>query len=206
VGDLGGFEDLFGFSDFFSQIFGGMGGASTRTATGRRRASVRPQTSSYEQPVTISLREAYHGAERVLQTENQRLNVKIPAGARPGTKVRIAGAGPGGNDIYLLIDVEKDPHYERKDDDLYTEEVIDMFTALLGGQARVNTLSGDVILTIPAGTQPGQTFRLAGRGMPRLRDPQAHGDLLVKVKVVLPRLMTEQQKALVEQLRKLNPL
>lgn len=201
--EVGSFEDLeslFGFSDFFSQIFGGMAGNPTRNT--RRRTSVPPQQQIYEQPVKITLREAYQGTERVLQVDNRRLTVKIPAGSQTGTKVRMAGVGPGGSDIYLVIDVESDERFERKGDDLHTEVVIDLYTALLGGQVRVPTLSGDVYLTIPSGTQPGQTFRLAGKGMPNLHDPKMHGDMMVKVKVTLPRNLSDQQKALIEQLRK----
>ncbi len=200
VGDL---NDLFGggFSDFFTRIFGGMGGfggASTQAQTRRRTA--RPQ---YEQPVTISVQEAYHGAERVLQIDGRRLTVKIPPGAHTGTKVRMAKASPDGGDIYLNVEVAPDAHYELKGTDIYTDVTIDLYTAVLGGQARVPTLSGDVVLTIPAGTQPGQTFRLASRGLPHLNDPQTHGDLFARIKVNLPRQLTPKQRELFERLRDL---
>jgi curved DNA-binding protein len=204
-------ESLFnngGFSDFFTQIFGGMGGfggTTGRTTTGtRRRTAQRTRPEPYEQPTTITLAEAYHGAERVVQIGERRLTVKIPAGATQGTKVRMAGVGPDGNDLYLVIDLLPDNQFERKGDDLYTDVTIDLYTALLGGQARVVTPAGDVVLTIPGGTQPGQSFRLAGRGMPHLRDSQTQGDLYARIKVALPRQLTAQQKALFEQLRKLS--
>ena len=82
------------------------------------------------------------------------------------------------------------------------EVPVDLYTAILGGEVKVNTLSGDVVLTIPPGTQPGQTFRLEGRGMPKLKRPDQRGDLLVKVKVQIPRQLTEEQRALVEELAK----
>jgi curved DNA-binding protein len=113
----------------------------------------------------------------------------------------MAGVGPGSADIYLVIDIAPDSVFERKGDDLFTDVTIDLYTAVLGGQANVATPAGDVILTIPAGTQPGQTFRLAQRGMPVLRDAQAHGDLLARVKVTLPKKLTPKQKAIFEQLR-----
>ncbi|MGB9799988.1 MAG: DnaJ C-terminal domain-containing protein [Thermanaerothrix sp.] len=196
------FGDLGGFSDFFSAIFGGMPGTTTRTA-GRR---TRQTTPAVEQPVQITLEEAYRGTTRLIQVDGRRLEGKIPPGARTGTKVRLAGQGPIGpngqrSDLYLVIEVLPDPRFERKDDDLYTEVTIDLYTAVLGGQVTVPTLGGDVILTIPPGTQPGQVFRLSGRGMPNLRNPQKHGDLYVKVKVELPRHLTPQQRALFEQLR-----
>ncbi len=199
-------EDMFGggFSDFFTQIFGNMGGMGNPTAAGtRRRTTVRQQPQTYEQPVTISLLEAYQGAERTVQIGERRLTVKVPAGATKGTKVRMGGVGPGNSDIYLVVDVAPNSIYERKGDDLYTEVTVDLYTALLGGQARVPTPVGDVVLTIPEGTQPGQSMRLSGRGMPQLRDPKKHGDLYAKMKVTLPRQLTSEQKKLFEQLRKL---
>ena len=199
-------EDLFGsggFSDFFSSIFGGMG--QTRTST--RREPRRPQ--AYEQPVTISFDEALRGTERVLQLDDRRLEVKIPAGAKTGTKVRVAGAGPAGpngqhSDIYLVIDVTPDQRFERKGNDLYGETVVDLYTAVLGGEVNVNTPGGNVVLTIPAGTQPGQMIRLAGRGMPVLREANKFGDMYVRVKVQLPRKLNDEQRALFEKLAQLK--
>ena len=200
-------DDIFGgpggFSDFFSSIFGGMGGEPQRQSGRRAR-----QPASYEQPVEISLEEAYHGASRILQLENRRLEGKIPPGARTGTKIRLAGVGPTGpdgqkSDIYLVVQVRTDARFELNGDDLTTETAIDLFTAVLGGQAHVQTLAGEVVLTVPPGTQPGQKFRLSGRGMPRLRSPKTFGDLYVTAKVHLPKQLSEQQKKLFEQLRKL---
>ena len=193
-------EDLFGgsgFSDFFSSIFGGMGGMRTNT----RREPRQPQ--AYEQAVIISFEEAYRGTERVLQLEGRRLEVKIPAGAKTGTKVRVAGAGPAGpngqhSDIYLVIQVTPEPRFERKGNDLYSETVVDLTIAVLGGSVSVATPGGNVTLTIPAGTQPGQTFRLAGRGMPILRETNKFGDLYVRTKVQIPRKLNEEQRTLFE--------
>lgn len=203
-----GMDDLFGgaggFSDFFSAIFGGMGGAGTRTQT--RRASTAARMAPQEVPVTISLSEAYHGATRMVQVGERRLEVKIPVGARSGTKVRMKGAALSPQDgrpqdLYLVVEVLPDARFERKEDDLYTDVSIDLYTAVLGGQVKVPTLTGEVLLTIPTGTQPGQTFRLAGRGMPRLSAANTFGDLYARIKVTLPRNLTARQKSLFEQLR-----
>ena len=105
------------------------------------------------------------------------------------------------SDLYLVVEVNPDQNYERKSDDLYIQITMDLYTAVLGGQVKVNTLSGDVILTIPPGTQPGQNFRLSGRGMPKLRSPKTHGDLFVQVKVNLPKNLSKQQRELFEKLR-----
>lgn len=200
--EVGNFEDLFasgGFSDFFNTIFGGLGGFTR----GQTRRAARPRT--YEQPTTISLLEAYHGTTRTIQIGNRRVEVKIPAGAKTGTKVRVAGVVPGASgqveDLYLVINVSPDAQFERKGDDLYCETSTDLYTAVLGGQVNVSTPAGNVLLTVPSGTQPGQTFRLAGRGMPKLRS-QTHGDLYVRLKIQLPRNLTSQQRQLFEQLRK----
>jgi curved DNA-binding protein len=190
-----------GFSDFFQTIFGGMGGAARQR--GARQA--RPQPVTYQQDVQITMDEAYRGAERVVMVDGRRLTMKIPAGARTGTKVRMTGAGPTGPDgkpadLYLVIEVLPDARYERQGDDLYTDVPLDLFTAVLGGETRVPTPDGAVVLTIPAGTQPGQSFRLAGRGMPRLRQPNNRGDLYARMKVQIPRKLTDEQRRLYEEL------
>lgn len=204
VGDL---EEILGgaggFSDFFQSIFGGFGGAATRQQT-RRTARQAPPA---ELNVQITLDEAFRGAERSVSVGDRRLQVKIPAGARTGTKVRMAGAGPAGpdgrqGDLYLVIEVLPDPRFERQGDDLHTDATIDMYTAVLGGEAHVTTLDGNIVLTIPAGTQPGQTFRLSGRGMPALRSPSTRGDLYARIKVQIPRNLSPEQRKLFEQLAK----
>jgi curved DNA-binding protein len=192
-----------GFSDFFETIFGSMGGAARQGQAPGTRRGARPVT--YQQDVQISLAEAYRGAERTVMVDGRRLQMKIPAGARTGTKVRMSGAGPAGadgrpTDLYLNIEVLPDPRFERQGDDLYTDVSIDLYTAVLGGETRVQTLEGTVVLTIPAGTQPGQSFRLTGRGMPHLRTPTEKGDLYARVKVQIPRSLTPEQRQLFEQL------
>jgi curved DNA-binding protein len=205
-------EDLFGgasrFSDFFAQIFGGMG---TGAAPGGFEYRVRPQRGqNYEQELEISLREAYRGTTRVLQKDGRRLEVKIPPGAHTGTRVRMAGEGrPGAGggeagDLYLRVKVAPDPQFERKGDDLYVTVPVDLYTAILGGEVRVPTLSGPVMLTIPAGTQNGRVFRLRGRGMPHLRQPEQHGDLYAKVDVRLPTDLGPRQQELFEELQRIS--
>jgi curved DNA-binding protein len=205
-------EDLFGggspFSDFFSQIFGGMGGSS---GGGGFQRQIRPQRGQdFEQPVEISLQEAYLGTTRILQTEGQRFEIKIPAGARTGTRVRMSGHGGGGaaggpaGDLYLRVTVLPDARFERDGDDLRATVPVDLYTMVLGGQVRVPTMTGEVVLTIPPGTQNGRTFRLRGKGMPHLRQPDQHGDLFARVEVQLPTDLTAPQRELFEQLRDLR--
>jgi curved DNA-binding protein len=200
-------DDLLGggFSEFFRRIFGGMqdfGGSASGGARGRRAATRSP---AYEQPVTISLTEAYQGTTRQIEIDSRRLEVKIPAGARNGLKIRVPASVDDSatgrkQDLHLVIQVANDPRFERKGDDLYTAVPVDLFSAVLGGEVTVPTLSGNVVLTIPAGTQPEQVFRLASRGMPHLKEPSKFGDLFVRIQVKIPRNLTERQKELFKQL------
>ena len=177
----------------------------SRGAPSRRSRLERP---AYQQETPISLVEAYHGTTRRVEIDGRRLEVKIPPGARTGTKVRVANAvrdtGTGQSaDLFLLIQVAADGRFERKGNDLHTEIAIDLFRAVLGGEATVPTLTGNVVLTIPPGTQPGQSIRLTGRGMPQLSKPQTFGDLFVHIKVKLPRNLTPKQKELFQELSRL---
>ncbi len=199
------FDDLFGgssggFSDFFSAIFGGranMSGVPGNDPRSRRM----PQ---YEQPVSISLQEAYEGGTRILETGERRVQVKFPAGAKNGTKIRVANGAPDGTDLYLKISVMDDPRFTREGSNLYAPVTVDVFTALLGGEVEVPTINGKVKLTIPPGTQPDQKIRISGRGMPQLKNPQEKGDLVVQVKVRLPKNLTTEQKSLLQKVRSLD--
>ncbi len=195
MGDMfGGGGGMGGMSDFFEAIFG-MGGGRGAGASPNPRA----RRQRFEQPVSISLAEAHEGAIRILESEGKRIQVKIPAGSKTGTKVRVKGKAPGGGDLYLKVTVSKNAQFERKNDDLHTKTEIDVFTALLGGKAQVKTLNGNLSLTIPAGTQPEQVIRLSGRGMPNLRKPKEKGDLYVRVKVKIPKELSEEQKKLLSE-------
>jgi curved DNA-binding protein len=166
-------------------------------AGGMPRGRARP-SQVVEQPVAISLREAFSGTTRQLQIGNRRVEVRIPAGARTGTKLRVPLDGQSG-EVFLVLEVEDDPAFEREGNDLHTRVTIDVFKAMLGGEVEVKTLSGKVLLTIPTGTQPEQVFRVAGRGMPQLKKPEVKGDLYVHVKVQIPRQLTARQKSLLEE-------
>jgi curved DNA-binding protein len=204
-------EDVFGqrnpFSDFFTQIFGGMEpGVDARPGGYTYQAQPR-RGQDLEQEVQISLDEAYHGTTRILEKDGRRLEVRIPRGARSGTRVRMAEEGAPGQsggepgDLYLRVNVTADGRYERRGDDLTVTVPVDLYTALLGGEVQIPTLSGPVMLNIPAGTQNGQTFRLRGKGMSRLGRSKDHGDLYVKVSVRLPNTLSSRERELFEELR-----
>ena len=136
----------------------------------------------------------------------KRIEVQIPPGVTDGSRVRVAGKGRVGEngitgDLYLVISVTPSSVYERKGDDLYVEVHIPLTVAVLGGEAQVPTPKGNLALKIPPETQNGVTFRLSGQGMPHLGDTR-RGDLLAKMKVVLPSKLSADEKRLFEQLAK----
>lgn len=203
--EYGDLDDLFGgdaggFSDFFRTLFGrGAEGAGTGT-----RTRTRQQPQGYQQELEITLEEAYQGTTRLLQTDGKQKQVRIPAGVRTGSKVRVAGAGPNGLDLYLIVNVKEDSRFERRGNDLHTTATVNVFTAILGGEADVETLNGRVKLNIPAGTQPEQVFRLAGRGMPSLQNKDERGDLFVRLKVQIPKYLSAKQRELLEEVSRLK--
>ena len=189
-------DDLFGnespFSDFFTSIFGQTGGRRERPGGPRKGQDV-------EAEVDLTLEEAYRGATRTVQIGDRRIEARIPPGVRTGSRVRLSGqggqgrdGGPGG-DLYLVVRLLPHPNFELEGDDLHTEVPIDIYTAVVGGEVRVPTLDRPVMLKIPPRTQGGRTFRLRGRGMPKPGDPKKRGDLYVRVKLVLPENMTEEE-------------
>ena len=206
------FDDLFGggggggFSDFFQTIFGG-GGAGTRT---RRTAGFALDGRDFEQPVQITLEEAYYGTTRVIQTGERRLEVKIPAGVQTGSRVRVAGEGePGRNggrpgDLYLVIEVLEHPIYKREGNDLHMRQEVDLYTMILGGETTVQSLKGRLSLRIPPETKSGRVFRLKGQGMPSLRNPNEFGDLYVEVIPALPEKLSAKEKEMFRQLAELR--
>jgi DnaJ-class molecular chaperone len=141
-----------------------------------------------------------------LQKDGQKLEVKIPPGVKTGSRVRVAGqggegqAGGAAGDLYLVVNVKPDAVFERSGDDLKVTVTADLYTLVLGGEITVPTMLGEAKLKIPPETQPGRVFRLRGQGMPQLRDPHNHGDLLVKVQVALPTHLTDTEKKLFRQL------
>ncbi len=190
-------DDLFsgggmgGFSDFFRVIFG-----DAMRSAGR---GYQPPME-YEQEVQITFDEAYHGATRQLQTASgKKITVRIPAGVKTGSKVRVPRAAPDGGDLYLVVNIIDEGKFERQDYDLYVTTPVSVFTLMLGGDAEVETPTGKVTLSIPAGTQPEQIFRLAGRGMPHVKDPKTKGDLYVRLKAQVPKYLNEKQRKLIEE-------
>ena len=192
------FDDILAGMGLSGAGSGPAGGFSTGAA-GRSRAA--PQTPSVEAEVELTLEEAFHGTTRLVQVDGKRLEVKVPRGVETGSRIRLKGRGGGDPDhpadLYLVTRVKPHPIYTRIGADLTREVPITLGEALLGAEITVRTLKGRVRLTIPAGTQPGRTFRLKGQGMPRLKPKPGEaptGDVLVKVKVILPTDLSDEAK------------
>jgi curved DNA-binding protein len=182
-----------GFSDFFRTIFGEAMRSSARNQAAQQ------QQHGYQQEVDITFQEAFEGTTRQLQSDDRKMQVRIPAGVKTGSKVRVAGAGPEGLDLYLIVNITDEDKFERDGQDLYTTSTLSVFTLILGGEADVETPTGKVKLNIPAGTQTDQVFRLAGRGMPHIKNPNTRGDLFVKLKVQVPKYLSAKQRELLEE-------
>lgn len=157
-----------------------------------------------EQPVELSLEEAYSGTVRTVEVDGRRLEVKIPPGVNDGSRIRVAaGDGEQGRDIYLVISVKPHQYFERKGNDLHVEVPVPLTDTILGSEIEVPTPKGKLALKIPPETQNGKVFRLAKQGMPHLGNSD-RGDLFAKVRVVLPTNLTEREKDLFKELRSLR--
>ena len=190
-------EDLFGsaspYSDFFSSIFGGKASGGRSAPPGPRRG----RDAEYE--VDLTLEEAFRGTQRSLEMDGHQIEASIPLGVRTGTRVRLAGHGEQGKnggaagDLYLIIKVLPNDIFERDGDDLHMDASVDIFTAIAGGEIRIPALEKPLTLTIPPRTNANQTFRLRGKGMPYLREPNKRGDMFARVKLVLPNALTDKE-------------
>jgi len=192
-------EDLFGsaspYSDFFNNIFGQVRGR--KSSRGTVPSPRRGRDVEYE--IDLTLEEAYHGTDRLLEIDGHRIKAIIPPGVRSGSRVRLSGQGePGRNsgpagDLYLLVHILPNETFEREGDDLHIDVPVDIFTAVAGGETRIPTLDKPLILKIPPRTNARRSFRLRGKGMPQLGDPNTHGDLFAMVRLVLPEPLTDKE-------------
>jgi curved DNA-binding protein len=194
-------EDLFGSASPYSEFFTNIFGQARRSGRGSgRSAPPNPRRGrDVEYEVDLTLEEAFHGAERLLEIDGQHIQASIPPGVRTGTRVRFAGraepgqnGGPGG-DLYLIVQVLPHDTFERSGDDLHIDVPVDIFTAIAGGEVHIPTLEKPLILTIPPRTNANRSFRLRGKGMPHLGDPKTRGNLFARVRLVLPDQLTDQE-------------
>jgi curved DNA-binding protein len=208
-------EELFGdanpFSDFFTTFFGGGMGGGTHTGGRVRQRAGR----DIENEIELSLEDAYHGTTQRLALSHdghrRTVDVRIPAGVVTGSRVRISGEGEqgvgGAESGHLYLRVRLAPHsvFELKDRDLHVRVHVPVTTAVLGGEADVQTLSGKPArLRIPPLTQNGQVFRLKGYGMPAVGKSDEKGDLYARVEVQLPAQLSAEEREHYEALRRLS--
>jgi curved DNA-binding protein len=194
-------EDLFGsespYSDFFANIFGHAPGSSKGKGRGSPPNPRRGRDVEYE--VDLTLEEAFHGAERLMEIDGHRIKAGIPVGVRTGSRVRLAGQGEQGSnrgpagDLYLIVHVLPNEFFESEGDNLHMEVPVDIFTAVAGGEIRIPTMERPLILKIPPRTNSGRSFRLRGKGMPHLGDSKTRGDLFAQVRLVLPDPLTDRE-------------
>ncbi|SFT41731.1 curved DNA-binding protein [Lishizhenia tianjinensis] len=191
-----------GFSDFFERIFGQQGANNYR----RQRSF---KGSDYQGEIELSLSEAYHGASRIIQLENQKIRINTKPGTRDGQTLKIKAKGaPGINggesgDLYVKIHVLPHPSIKVENDNLIQYLNVDLFTAVLGGEIQLKTLAGELKIKIPQGAQNGQKLRLKGKGMP-VYGKNAFGDLFVVLNVILPEHLSPEEKELFLKLKSMN--
>lgn len=203
----GNFDDMFGnvggFSDFFESFFGGAG-----SYTGKSHSR---KGSDFEAALKISLEEAHHGAEKEFLVDGRKIKIKLQPGIEHGKKLRLKNQGAEGvnggekGDLYLTVQIEKHPKYDRKGNDLYYNLDVDLYTALLGGKQPLKTLDGKTIMVnIPAETDSGTTLRVKDFGMPYTNSANTKGDLFVTINVKTPKNLTSSEKELIKKLSELR--
>ncbi|MCC7407468.1 MAG: J domain-containing protein [Phycisphaeraceae bacterium] len=217
-GQQGGFSfEPGGFSDFFEMLFGqaargqrGNGGARMQGFEDMFEQMHAGDEAMREAPaqeadLAITLDEAFRGSSRQLRLsmpdgQTRTLEVKVPQGVRDGQKIRLRGQAGGGADLILRVKIADDPRFERDGADLITDLRLSPWEAALGAKVPVESIDGTVEVTVPPGSSSGQKLRLRGRGIPS--GPDQRGDLLVRLKIVLPKTLSDEERELFEQLRK----
>lgn len=194
-GSAGGFEGD-DFSDFFSSMFGGGGS--------RSKAKYRGQ--DYNSQLQLSLRDAYTTHQQTMTINEKTVRITIPSGVENGQSIKLKGYGaPGVNggpngDLYLTFAIANDPRFKRKGNDLYLNEDLELYTAVLGGDITIETMSGKIKLKVQPETQNGTKTRLKGKGFPLYKKEGEFGDLYITYSIKIPTNLTEKQKALFTEL------
>lgn len=199
-GDPEQFQDIFGdvFGDFFS---------------GRARARKPSRGADLRYTLSITLEEAAAGCEKLISfirqrgvnNETAKLSVHVPAGVKENQKLKLSheGDSPGNSgqpgDLYVIVQIQAHAFFTREENDVLMEVPLNFTDALLGTSLEIPTLTGKSVLKIPPGTASGQTFRLKSKGFPRLGSFGA-GDMLVRIQLVTPPRLTQEEKELVEKL------
>lgn len=190
-----------GFSDFFEELFGHRGSGAGRGAHGAFKGQ------DIQGELQLTLREAATTHKQTFSVNGENLRITVPAGIANGQIIKLKGHGGKGvnggpdGDLYITFNIADDPVFRRKDNDLYTDVNIDLYTAVLGGEVTVNTLDGQVKLKVRPGTQNDAKVRLKGKGFPVYKQDGTFGDLIVTYHVTIPTTLTDKQKDLFRQLQ-----
>lgn len=190
-----------GFSDFFEELFGHRGAGAGRGAHGAFKGQ------DIQGELQLTLREAATTHKQTFSVNGENLRITVPAGIANGQIIKLKGHGGKGvnggpdGDLYITFNIADDPVFRRKDNDLYTDVNIDLYTAVLGGEVTVNTLDGQVKLKVRPGTQNDAKARLKGKGFPVYKQDGTYGDLIVTYHVTIPTTLTDKQKDLFRQLQ-----
>jgi len=196
-------EDLFGgssgSSDFFRTIFG-------RDFGGQGGAGYVRKGQDLSAELTLSLKEAYEGGVKILSIGANKIRIKLLPGIWDRQRIKIDGKGaPGGKgagngDLYITFLIKPDPEYRLDGTNLFKDIPLSIYSALLGANLVVQTISGKFELKVPPETKNGTVFRLKGRGFPVYGKPGSSGDLFLKMALELPEKLTEREKALFREL------
>lgn len=194
------------FSDFFEQMFGGMGGRSSYSSRGSH--GFRGQ--DYTTELQVSLTEAAKTHKQIITVNGKNLRITIPAGITNGQTIKLKGqGGPGVNggpagDLYIIFHIPEDSRFKRVGDDLYITAPLNLYTAILGGEQIVETMDGKVKLKVNPGTQNNSKVRLKGKGFPVYKEDGKFGDLIVTYSIDIPTNLTDKQKELFREIQSLN--
>jgi len=206
-GDFGGGEytyssgDEGGFSDFFESLFGGSGG---------RRSQAKYRGQDYNAELNLALTDAYATHKQTLTINGKNVRITIPAGVENGQQIKLKGYGsPGANngpngDLIITFVIQNDTNLKREGNNLYKNEDLDLYTAVLGGEKTIDTLSGKIKLKVTPETQNGTKVRLKGKGFPVYKKEGQFGDLYITWNIKLPTNLTQKQKELFTELSKLS--
>ncbi|MEQ8822139.1 MAG: J domain-containing protein [Sumerlaeia bacterium] len=205
--DFGGGRQS-GFSDFFETLFGaGLGGQRPGRPPGAGiEANPPPTEANQEADLELPLEKVLQGGLFACKVDVPGLGprsyeVNVPKGIAEGRRIRLAGQGRAGGDLFLRVRYLKGGRFRAQGIDIETDVVVTPARAALGGKAQVDTLDGAIVLTIPEGTPSGRKMRIRGHGLPTGAAPHdRRGDLLVRVMIAPPRSLSDRQRELYEEL------
>ncbi|MEP6465216.1 MAG: J domain-containing protein [Parafilimonas sp.] len=198
-----GAQDEGDFSDFFESLFG------RKSSRGGRNSHAKFRGSDYNASLNLSLRDAFTTHKQTLTINGKQVRITIPAGVANGQIIKLKGYGSDGvnggpkGDLFITFVIEDDMHFKRVNNDLYTTAEIDLYTAVLGGDFMLETLSGKIKLKVNAEMQNGSVVRLKGKGFPVYKQEGSFGDLFLTWQIKMPTNLTEKQKELFRELSKL---